>query len=173
MAQLLCSTYTPQRSSRVDCDCGRVDVCRQYLCLLVCLLAVYALDTCGKCECGILQVKRELVTEESMGPPQPPPLPVPISNGDEVLWLSVDRIKCLVRRASKTIKHTMLAKLLFSTYTAQRASRADFDCGRVDVCRQYLYLFVCSLPHYAYLTCFGACCTLNSKPQARPPQART
>ena len=97
----------------------------------------------------------------------PPPLPVPISNGDEVLWLSVDRIKCLVRRASKTIKHTMLAKLLFSTYTAQRASRADFDCGRVDVCRQYLYLFVCSLPHYAYLTCFGACCTLNPKPQAR------
>ena len=48
----------------------------------------------------------------------PPPLPVPISNGDEVLWLSVDRIKCLVRRASKTIKHTMLAKLLFSTYTS-------------------------------------------------------
>ena len=26
--------------------------------------------------------------------PPPPPLPVPISNGDEVLWLSVDCIKC-------------------------------------------------------------------------------
>jgi hypothetical protein len=29
--------------------------------------------------------------------PPPQPLPVPISNGDEVVWLSVDRIHCFVR----------------------------------------------------------------------------